>query len=156
MTRPPAGVIAAGEGDYMQIILLLDHKALIRDDRKPTVSIHPNNDGQERVTMEFGGKRFELAEGSPNPSVPDLIGHVGVTVYDRNRIKYTAKSPRMVAGGPYSAVDFAAEFYDMALLVDRQAREIEAMRQEIRGLAANVEHNSTGHLNIGEKKEYIS
>lgn len=136
----------------MQIILQLDHKALLRDDRKPTVSIHPNDDGQERVRLEFGGKRFELADGSPNPCMPDLIGHVGVNIYDRHHIKYTAKSPRMVAGVPYSAVDFTTEFYDMAMLVDRQARKIERLTQELLETRAQIQPDALGHINIGGEK----
>lgn len=137
----------------MKIYLNNDHTAYIRGEKCPNVSITPNDDLNEELTLEIAGKAYTLREGEPAPQVLNVNGYVPAVIYDRHRIKYTVKDPCVVSGKIFSDVDFTKEFYAMLERLDRAERGMADIRTELRHLAASIEPDAMGVLNIRNKRE---
>lgn len=137
----------------MKIYLINDHTAYIRGEKCPNVSITPNDDLNEELTLEIAGKAYTLREGEPAPPVLNVNGYVPAVIYDRHRIKYTVKDPCVVSGKIFSDVDFTKEFYAMLERLDRAERSLADIRGELRQLAANIEPNALKVLNIGKDRK---
>lgn len=130
----------------MILHLLNDHTAMLLDDKQDTVTVVP----ECRGIMTVDGQRFELeAAGSPNPCVPDAIGHAAVGFTDERGVRYSIAGAHYVKGVPYSSVDFTAEYVRMRLYVDRIDKRNEELHADMLDLRAMVEPDSLGFLNIG-------
>ncbi len=130
----------------MKIHLLLNHTALIEDDRKPTVTVSPPCGG----TLAVEDQRFPIApEGTPVPTLSGVIGYVKAVFIDERGIRYTVINPHIKAEAPYSAVDFTKGFFEMVVYVDTLAREVERLTQELLDVRAQIQPDALGHLNIG-------
>lgn len=130
----------------MTIHLLLNHTALIEDDRKTTVTVYPPCAG----TLAVEDNRFTMAPtGSPIPRLPGVIGYVKAVFIDERGIRYPVINPHVKAEVPYSAVDFTKEYFRVVRYVDTLAREVERLTQELLDMRAQLEPDALGHLNIG-------
>ena len=129
----------------MKIRLLLNHTALIEDDRKPTVTVSPPCAG----TLVVEDQRLPVTDGTPNPRLPGVIGYVKAVFTDERGIRYPVINPHIKAEVPYSAVDFTKEFFHLVGYVDTLAREVERLTQELLDMRAQIEPDALGHLNIG-------
>ena len=130
----------------MHIHLLLNHTALIEDDRKPTVTVSPPYAG----TLTVEGTEYPITpEGTPTPRISGVIGYVKAYYTDSLGIRYPAINPHMKNETVCSMVDFSRGYYELVGYVDSIARENEQLRQDLRETAALVKPNSLGHLNIG-------
>ncbi len=133
----------------MIIRLLLNHTALIEDDRKPTVTVYPPCAG----TLTVENQRFPVEpEGSPMPRLPGVIGYVKAVFTDERGIRYTVINPHIKAEVPYSAVDFTKEYFRLVGYVDMLAREVERLTQELLDVRAKIQPDALGHLNIGDEE----
>lgn len=137
----------------MKIYLINDHTAYIRGEKCPNVSITPNDDLNEELTLEIAGKAYTLREGEPAPRVLNVNGYVPAVIYDRHRIKYIVKYPYVAGGKLISDVDFTREFFETLERLDRAERSMADIRGELRETAAMVKSNSMRHLNISARKE---
>ena len=134
----------------MKINLLLNHTALIEDDRKPTVTVSPPYAG----TLTVEGNNYPIApEGTPTPRISGVIGYVKAYYTDSLGIRYPVINPHIKNETVCSMVDFSKGYYELVGYVDSIARENEQIRQDLRETAALVKPNSLGHLNIGQRKE---
>ena len=134
----------------MKITLLLNHTALIEDDRKLTVTVTPPYAG--KLTVE--GIDYPISpEKTPTPRITGVIGYVKAYYTDHLGIRYPAINPHIKNETVCSMVDFSKGYFDLVGYVDTIARENEKIRQDLRETAALVEPNSLGHLNIGIRKE---
>lgn len=133
----------------MKLILLNNHEALLTDDKRPVVTVVNGGTG----VLVVNGERFPMESGkTPNPTLPDLIGHVRVYFEDTRGIRWRAIRPRMVAGVPYTAIDPMTACVRLMELTDRQAREIERLTKELLELRGKIQPDSLGFLNIGGKE----
>ena len=132
----------------MYIYLYRDRSALLRDDKKNTVSIYP--DEVEEISLQIDGESICIRRGDPDPTLNGLIGNVSVRIRVGNAV-YRAIGVRMLGGKPISAVDFTSEFYRARLSIDQNAHQIERLTQELLDLRAQIEPDSLGHVNIGEE-----
>lgn len=134
----------------MIIHLLLNHTALIEDDRKPTVTVSPPYAG----TLTVEGADYPInPEGTPTPRIQGVIGYVKAYYTDALGIRYPITNPHIKNETVCSMVDFSKGFFEMVGYVDSIARENEKIRQDLRETAAMVKPNSLRHLNIGQRKE---
>jgi hypothetical protein len=134
----------------MRIHLLLNHTALIEDDRKPTVTVSPPYAGN--LTVEEID--YPIApEGTPTPRISGVIGYVKAYYTDSLGIRYPVINPHIKNETVCSMVDLSKGYYELVGYVDSIARENEQIRQDLRETAALVMPNSLGHLNIGVGKE---
>ena len=134
----------------MKIILLLNHTALIEDDRKPIVTVSPRRAG----TLTVEGTDYPIApEGTPTPRIQGVIGYVKAYYTDSLGIRYPVVNPHIKNETVCSMVDFSKGYFELVGYVDSVARENEQLRQDLRETAAMVKPNSLGHLNIGARKE---
>ena len=134
----------------MKIHLLLNHTALIEDDRKPTVTVSPPYAG----TLTVEGTEYPInPEGTPTPRITGVIGYVKAYYTDSLGIRYPVINPHIKNETVCSMVDFSKGYFELVGYVDTIARENEQLRQDLRETAALVQPNSLGHLNIGMRKE---
>lgn len=127
----------------MHIHLLLNHTALIEDDRKPTVTVYTPYAG----TLTVEGIDYPIApEGTPTPRISGVIGYVKAYYTDSLGIRYPVINPHIKNETVCSMVDFTKEFFEMAGYVDTLAREIERLTQELLDLRAQVEPDALGHI----------
>ena len=134
----------------MHIHLLLNHDALIEDDRKPTVTVSPPYAG----TLTVEGIDYHInPEGTQTPRITGVIGYVKAYYTDSLGIRYHAINPHIKNETVCSMVDFSNGYFDLVGYVDTIARENEQLRQDLRETAAMVKPNSLKHLNIGIRKE---
>ena len=130
----------------MTINLLLNHTALIEDDRKPTVTVSPPYAG----TLTVEGIDYPIdPAGTPTPRITGVIGYVKAYYTDSLGIRYTIINPHIKNETVCSMVDFSKGYYELVGYVDTIARENEQLRQDLRETAALVKPNSLWHLNIG-------
>ena len=133
----------------MKITLLINHTALIEDDRKPTVTVSPPCAG----TLAVEDKSFIINQtGSPTPRMPGVIGYVKAVFIDAKGARYHVINPHVKAEVLYSAVDFTKEYFRMVGYLDTLDREIERLTQELLDLRAQIQPDALGHLNIGGNK----
>lgn len=135
----------------MNIRLLLNHTALIEDDRKPTVTVSPRRAG----TLTVEGTEYPIApEGTPTPRISGVIGYVKAVFVDEHGIRYPVINPHIKAEVPYSSVDFTKEYFRLVGYMDTLAREVERLTQELLDVRAQIEPDALGHItNGGEKNE---
>lgn len=134
----------------MHIHLLLNHTALIEDDRKPTVTVSPPYTG----TLTVEGTEYPIKpEVTPTPRISGVIGYVKAYYTDHLGIRYPVINPHIKNETVCSMVDFSKGYYQLVGYVDTIARENEQLRQDLRETAALVKPNSLGHLNIGVRKD---
>lgn len=134
----------------MKIHLLLNHTALIEDDRKPTVTVSPPYAG----TLTVEGAEYPIdPEGTPTPRISGVIGYVKAYYTDSLGIRYTVINPHIKNETVCSMVDFSRGFYELVGYVDTIAREVEKLRQDLRETASLVNPNAMRHLNIGVGKD---
>ena len=134
----------------MKIILLLDHNALIEDDRKPIVTVSPPYAG----TLTVEGIDYPInPEDTPTPHIQGVIGYVKAYYTDSLGIRYPVINPHIKNETVCSMVDFSKGYFELVGYVDTIARENEQLRQDLRETAALVQPNSLGHLNIGVRKD---
>lgn len=127
----------------MIIRLLLNHTALIEDDRKPIVTVSPPYAG----TLTVEGIDYPLnPEGTPTPHITGVIGYVKAFYTDSLGIRYPVINPHIKNETVCSMVDFTKGYFDMAGYVDALAREIEQLTQELLDLRAQVEPDALGHI----------
>ena len=130
----------------MHIHLLLNHTALIEDDRKPTVTVSPPYAG----TLTVEGIDYPInPEGTQTPRISGVIGYVKAYYTDSLGIRYPVINPHIKNETVCSMVDFSKGYFDLVGYVDSIARETEKIRQDLRETAAMVKPNPLGHLNIG-------
>lgn len=130
----------------MKIHLLLNHTALIEDDRKPTVTVSQTYAG----TLTVEGIDYPInPEDTPTPHIQGVIGYVKAYYTDSLGIRYPVINPHIKNETVCSMVDFSRGYYELVGYVDTIARENEQLRQDLRETAALVKPNSLGHLNIG-------
>lgn len=134
----------------MKIHLLLNHTALIEDDRKDTVTV--TQDGKYTITIE--GETYQLTQGGQAPSVNGLIGYVKAYITDERGIRYIVINPHVRGKTIFSAVDTFKGYISLVGYVDKMAREIERLTQELLDLRAQIEPDALGHItNGGEQNE---
>lgn len=135
----------------MHIHLLLNHTALIEDDRKPTVTVSPPYAG----TLTVEGIEYPInPEGTPTPRITGVIGYVKAYYTDHLGIRYPAINPHIKNETVCSMVDFSKGYYELVGYVDTLAREIERLTQELLDLRAQIEPDALGHItNGGEQNE---
>lgn len=134
----------------MKIHLLLNHTALIEDDRKPTVTVSPPYAG----TLTVEGTEYPIdPEGTTTPRISGVIGYVKAYYTDSLGIRYPVINPHIKNETVCSMVDFSRGFYELVGYVDTIAREIEQLRQDLRETASLVKTDAMRHLNIGVGKD---
>ena len=135
----------------MHIHLLLNHTALIEDDRKPTVTVSPPYAG----TLTVEGTEYPInPEGTPTPSISGVIGYVKAYYTDHLGIRYPVINPHIKNETVCSMVDFSKGYFELVGYVDTLAREIERITQELLDLRAQIEPDALGHItNGGEQNE---
>ncbi|MBP3667195.1 MAG: hypothetical protein J6K29_09100 [Clostridia bacterium] len=127
----------------MKITLLLNHTALIEDDRKPTVTVSPPYAG----TLTVEGIDYPIApEGTPTPRITGVIGYVKAFYTDSLGIRYPVINPHIKNETVCSMVDFSKGYFEMVGYVDTLAREIEQLTQELLDLRAQIEPDALGHI----------
>lgn len=130
----------------MIIHLLLNHTALIEDDRKPTVTVSPHYAG----TLTVEGIDYPIApEGTPTPRIQGVIGYVKAYYTDALGIRYPITNPHIKNETVCSMVDFSKGYYEIVGYVDTLAREIERLTQELLDLRAQIEPDALGHITNG-------
>lgn len=130
----------------MIIHLLLNHAALIEDDRKPTVTVSPPYAG----TLTVEGIDYTIApEGTPTPRISGVIGYVKAYYTDSLGIRYPVVNPHIKNETVCSMVDFSKGYYELVGYVDTLAREIEGLTQELLDLRAQIEPDALGHITNG-------
>lgn len=134
----------------MKITLLLNHTALIEDDRNPTVTVSPHYAGT--LTVEDIDYPIN-PEDTPTPHITGVIGYVKAYYTDSLGIRYPVINPHIKNETVCSMVDFSKGYYKLVGYVDSIARENEKLRQDLRETAALVKPDSLGHLNIGKETE---
>ena len=133
----------------MKITLLLNHTALIEDDRKPTVTVYPPYAGN--LTVE--GTEYPInPEGTPTPRISGVIGYVKAYYTDSLGIRYPVINPHIKNETVCSMVDFSKGYYELVGYVDTLAREIERLTQELLDLRAQIEPDALGHITYGGEK----
>lgn len=133
----------------MIIRLLLNHTALIEDDRKPTVTVSPPYAG----TLSVEGNDYSIApEGTPTPRISGVIGYVKAYYTDSLGIRYPVINPHIKNETVCSMVDFSRGYYELVGYVDTLAREIERITQELLDLRAQIEPDALGHITNGGKQ----
>lgn len=134
----------------MHIHLLLNHTAIIEDDRKPTVTVCPPYAG----TLTVEGIDYPInPEDTPTPRITGVIGYVKAYYTDSLGIRYPVINPHIKNETICSMVDFSKGYYELVGYVDTIARDNEKIRQDLRETAALVKPDSLGHLNIGYRKD---
>jgi hypothetical protein len=133
------------------IHLLLNHTALVEDDRKPTVTVSPPYAG----TLTVEGIDYPIApEGTPTPRISGVIGYVKAYYTDSLGIRYPVINPHIKNETVCSMVDFSKGYFELVGYVDTLAREIERLTQELLDLRAQIEPDALGHItNGGEQNE---
>ena len=130
----------------MKIHLLLNHAALIEDDRKPTVTVSPPYAG----TLTVEGIDYPInPEDTQTPRITGVIGYVKAYYTDSLGIRYPVINPHIKNETVCSMVDLSKGYYELVGYVDSIARENEKLRQDLRETAALVKPDSLKHLNIG-------
>jgi hypothetical protein len=135
----------------MKIHLLLNHTALIEDDRKSTVTVSPPYAG----TLTVEGIDYPInPEGTPTPRISGVIGYVKAYYTDSLGIRYPVMNPHIKNETVCSMVDFSKGYFELVGYVDTLAREIERLTQELLDLRAQIEPDALGHItNGGEQNE---
>lgn len=130
----------------MRIHLLLNHTALIEDDRKPTVTVCPPYAG----TLTVEGTEYPInPEGTPTPRISGVIGYVKAYYTDALGIRYPVSNPHIKNETVCSMVDFSKGYFEIVGYVDTMAREIERLTQELLDLRAQIEPDALGHITNG-------
>ncbi len=135
----------------MKIYLLMDHTALLVNDRKDTVRIEPVCAG----TLEIEGRAFPMENGSPTPVLPELIGHVRVIFTPEGGPKYVGIRPHMDAGVPASRIDYAAAYVPLRTKLDELERQVENLAAQLHALSAESKHDAMGFLTHNTKKTEV-
>ena len=128
----------------MKICLLLDHTALLMDDKKPTVTVEPSCTG----VLEIEGRRYAVDVSGKTPFHPlhELTGQVQVTYTARGGCRYEGVNPHMIEGVPCSRVDYAAEYARLRIHQDEMERQIEKLTEYYHKLRAESVHDALGFL----------
>jgi hypothetical protein len=133
----------------MKITLLLNHTALIEDDRKPIVTVTPPYAG----TLTVEGTEYPInPEETPTPRIQGVIGYVKAFYTDSLGIRYPVINPHIKNETVCSMVDFSKGYFELVCYVDTLAREIERMTQELLDLRAQIEPDALGHITNGGKQ----
>jgi hypothetical protein len=109
-------------------------------------------DGKYTITIE--GETYQLTQGGQAPSVDGLIGYVKAYITDERGIRYIVINPHVRGATIFSAVDTFKGYISLVGYVDKMAREIERLTQELLDLRAQIEPDALGHItNGGEQNE---
>lgn len=130
----------------MRVYLLHDRSALLVDDRQKTVTVEPRVAG----VMTVDDEEFEImAEGSPVPVTKNESGICHVKFTTEAGVVYKGERTSLKGGTPYSTADYAAGYVPLRLMLDDLARKSD----ELFRIAADLQPDSLGHLNIGGNEE---
>lgn len=137
---------------HMKIHLLIDHTALLVDDKKPTVTVEPDCAG----TLEIEGVCFPVETGSGLKRMPEMIGNVRVVFISRSGVRYKAIKTRMKDGVPYSAVDYVSEYMQMRIKIDQMERRMDRMAEEFHKISAEQKRDALGFLTKNTKHTEVT
>lgn len=130
----------------MKLCLLTDRTALLIDDRRGTVTVEPPIAG----VMTINDERFEIeADGSPEPVSKTESGICHVWFETKEGIRYKGDRTILQNGVPHSVADYAAGYIPLRLKLDDLERQNDRLTADFHKLAAEIEPDSLGHINIG-------
>ena len=130
----------------MKLYLMADRSALLVDDRRPTVTVEPAIAG----TLTIDNERFEIeADGSPEPVSKTESGVCHVWFESKEGIRYKGERTMLRNGVPHSVADYATGYVPLRLMLDDLQRQNDRLTADFHKLAAEIEPDSLGHINIG-------
>lgn len=130
----------------MKLYLMTDRSAILVDDLTPTVTVVPEIAG----TMTIDDESFEIeASGSPVPVAKTESGICHVQFETKEGIRYRGERTVLRNGVPHSVADYASGYVALRLKQDDLERQNDRLTAEFHKLAAEIEPDSLGHINIG-------
>lgn len=133
----------------MKIHLLIDHTALLVDDKKTTVTVEPETAG----VLEIEGGRYPVVASGETVFHPirNLVGHVRVAFVTETGARYVGIKPFMNNGIPVTSVDVAAEYAKIRIHVDSLERQIDKLTSEFHAMSAENKRDALGFLTKNTK-----
>ena len=133
----------------MTIHLLIDHTAILVDDKQTRVTVEPETAG----TLEIEGRRYRVAANGATVLRPlhDLTGQVRVVFTTDTGARYVAVKPYMAEGVPVSRVDYAAEYAKVRIHLDELERQVDKLTAFYHALSAENRHDALGFLTKNTK-----
>jgi hypothetical protein len=130
----------------MKLYLMTDRSVILVDDLTPTVTVEPGIAG----TLTIDDESFEIeAHGSPVPVSKNQSGTCHVWFKTKEGIQYRGDRTVLRDGVPHSVADYATGYVPLRLKLDDLERQNDRLTAEFHKLAAEIEPDSLGHINIG-------
>lgn len=138
----------------MKIYLLLDHTAILADDKKLAVTVEPACAG----TLEIEGRRYKVAASGASVLRPlhELTGQVQVVFTTDTGARYMGIKPYMAEGVPVSKVDYAAEYAKIRIHLDELERQVDKLTALYHTLSAENRHDALGFLTHNTKHTEVT